>query len=157
MAPVEAGRVGRPHGLDGSFYVTRPEPGMLAVGTPLRVGELETRVERRAGTDEKPIVRVEGCATREAAEALRGQPLLVARADAPALEPGEFWADDLVGCAVGDGATAVGEVARVIALPSCEALEIAPGGRLIPLVKDAVRSIDLAARRIDVDLAFLGD
>ncbi len=44
---------------------------------------------------------------------------------------------------------------RVIALPSCEALEV--GHRLIPLVRDAIRSIDLEARRIDVDLAFLGE
>jgi ribosomal 30S subunit maturation factor RimM len=28
---------------------------------------------------------------------------------------------------------------------------------LIPLVRDAIRSIDIAARRIDVDLAFLGE
>jgi hypothetical protein len=28
---------------------------------------------------------------------------------------------------------------------------------LVPLVRDAVRSVDVAAKRIDVDLAFLGD
>ena len=28
---------------------------------------------------------------------------------------------------------------------------------LVPLVRDAVRSVDVAARRIDVDLAFLGE
>ena len=26
---VPAGRVGRPHGLDGSFHVTRPVPALL--------------------------------------------------------------------------------------------------------------------------------
>jgi ribosomal 30S subunit maturation factor RimM len=41
----------------------------------------------------------------------------------------------------------------MIALPSCEALEV--GDRLIPLVRDAVRSVDIAGRRIDVDLAFV--
>ena len=45
-------------------------------------------------------------------------------------------------------------VARMVALPSCEALEV--GDLLIPLVRDAVRSVDLEARRIDVDLGFLG-
>lgn len=137
--------------------MTFADATMLALGTPVRVGDVETRIERRAGTDKKPIVRLEGCATREAAEALRGSPVLVARGDTPGLDPGEFWADDLVGCSVGDGDVAVGEVARVIALPSCEALEITPGGRLIPLVRDAVRDVDLEARRIDVDLSFLGD
>jgi 16S rRNA processing protein RimM len=33
------------------------------------------------------------------------------------------------------------------------------GGRelLVPLVRDAVRDVDVAGRRIDVDLAFLGE
>ncbi len=33
VAPqLPAGRVGRPHGLDGSFYVTRPKPRLLGEG-----------------------------------------------------------------------------------------------------------------------------
>ena len=157
--PVAAGRVGRAHGLDGSFYVVRGEASFLVLGMRVQLAGTDamTEIERRAGTDAKPIIRVQGCSTREAAEALRGTELLVERSDVPELEPGEFWADDLVGCAVADGATTVGEVARVIALPSCEVLEVNPGARLIPLVKDAVRDIDLDGRRIDVDLAFLGD
>jgi 16S rRNA processing protein RimM len=43
----------------------------------------------------------------------------------------------------------------MVALPSCEALEV--GDLLVPLVRDAIRSIDLRARVIDVDLAFLGE
>ncbi len=45
-------------------------------------------------------------------------------------------------------------------LPSCEVLRVqrAGGGELlVPLVTDAVRSIDVAARRVDIDLAFLGE
>jgi 16S rRNA processing protein RimM len=59
-----------------------------------------------------------------------------------------------------DGARPVGRVRRMVALPSCEALAVErPGGEpelLVPLVRDAVRSVDVAARRIDVDLGFLG-
>ena len=29
---IDAGRVGRPHGLDGSFYVLEPRAGLLTVG-----------------------------------------------------------------------------------------------------------------------------
>ena len=46
------------------------------------------------------------------------------------------------------------------ALPSCEVLEVdRPDGSelLVPLVRDAIRSIDVEARRIDVDLGFLGE
>ena len=49
----------------------------------------------------------------------------------------------------------------MLPLPSCEALEVAlrrTGGELlVPMVRDAIRSVDVAARRIDVDLAFLGE
>ena len=72
----------------------------------------------------------------------------------------EYWAHDLEGCAVVDGAAAIGFVRRMTALPSCEVLEVdRPDGSelLVPLVRDAIRSIDLGARRIDVDLGFLGE
>jgi 16S rRNA processing protein RimM len=145
---VPAGSVGRPHGLDGSFHVTRP--GALSLGTTVTVAGRPYEIERLAGTAERPIVRLSGCSSREDAEALRGADLLV-----PAvLEEGEFWASDLVGCTVVDGGREVGVVTRMVALPSCEALEV--GDLLIPMVRDAIRSIDVDARRIDVDMEFLG-
>jgi 16S rRNA processing protein RimM len=110
-------------------------------------------VVRRAGTEDRPILRLAGHSSREAAEALRGEPLLVPVDEAPALEEGEFWAHDLVGCAVVDGSRSVGVVSRMVALPSCEALEV--GDLLIPLVRDAIRSVDLRARVIDVDMGFV--
>jgi ribosomal 30S subunit maturation factor RimM len=86
----------------------------------------------------------------------------VARAEAPELEEDEWWATDLEGCAVRDGSREVGVVARLLALPSCEVLEVArsePGtpDLLVPLVRDAVRDVDLDRRVIDVDLRFLGE
>ena len=119
----------------------------------LLVGGRRVAIARRAGTADRPILRLEGCTTRDDADALRGSALLVPVEEAPALEEGEFWAHDLVGCEVVDGSEPVGVVARMVALPSCEALEV--GERLIPLVRDAVRSVDLEARRIDVDLGFV--
>src|SRR5262245_10953770 len=80
---LQAGRVGRPHGLDGSFHVTRPQPALLAAGATLSVGGRAERVVRLAGTAARPIVRLASCDSRAAAEALRGSDLLVARADAP--------------------------------------------------------------------------
>ena len=100
---LAAGRVGRPHGLDGSFHVTRPRGALLRLGTTVRVGDAEAEIVRRAGTDERPILRLAGHEDRAAAEALRGLDLLV------------------------------------------------------PLVRDAVRSVDVAGGVVDVDLAFLGE
>jgi 16S rRNA processing protein RimM len=109
-------------------------------------------VERLAGTAERPILRLSGATSRDDAVALRGALLAVPAAP---LEAGEFWAHELAGCRVVDGDRPVGVVTRMVALPSCEALEV--GDLLIPLVRDAIRSIDVEARRIDVDLGFLAE
>ena len=157
---VEIGRVGRPHGLDGSFYVSGPEDDALTVGRRVQVAGAPAEIERRAGTAAKPIVRLSGCASRDAAEALRGTPMLVERSELPDLDEGEFWADDLIDCRVSDGDIAVGTVGRLLGLPSCEVIEVrrdAADPLLVPLVSDAVRSIDLEARRVDIDLEFLDE
>ena len=157
---LAAGRVGRPHGLDGSFHVTRPRAALLRDGAEIRAGERDVRIVRRAGTDARPIVRLEGIETREAVEALRGADLLVPRDQAPALEENEFWAEELAGLEVYDGDERIGAVRELIGLPSCEALAVERAGAgelLVPMVSDAIRSIDVERRRIDVDLAFLGE
>ncbi len=140
--------------------MTQPRPALLTRDAVVRVSGTQTRIVRRAGTDAKPIVRLEGIGTREAAEALRGAQLMSSRVDAPELPEGEWWAEDLEGCLVVDGEREVGRVRRMRGLPSCEVLEVErPGGGelLVPLVRDAVRSVDVDAGRIDVRLAFLGE
>jgi 16S rRNA processing protein RimM len=126
----------------------------------VRVGDAEAEIVRRSGTDERPILRLAGYDNRDAAEALRGRDLLVHRDDAPALGEDEWYAEDLAGCRVVDGEVLFGHVRRLVALPSCEALEVEREGRddlLVPLVRDAVRSVDVAVGVVDVDLAFLDE
>jgi 16S rRNA processing protein RimM len=157
---LAAGRVGRPHGLDGSFHVTRPRGQLLALGAIVRVGDVDAEIVRRAGTEERPILRLAGYDDRRAAEALRGRDILIHRDEAPALGEDEWYAEDLAGCRVVDGEVDVGYVRRLLALPSCEALEVERVGRddlLVPLVRDAVRAVDVAAGVVDVDLVFLGE
>jgi len=160
MEWLHAGRVGRPHGLDGSFHVTRANAQLLENAETVMVDDTELEVTRRAGTPQRLILRLEAHESREAAEALRGKEILVARAEAPDLGPDEWWADDLVGCSVHDGDRRVGTVRRLVELPSCEMLEVertGGGELLVPLVTDAVRDVDLDQRTIDVDLRFLGE
>ncbi len=156
---VSAGRVGRPHGLDGSFYVTRARSRLLRVDAAVTVAGRSATIVRRAGTEQRPIVRIDGVEDRAAAEALRGMELTVEGERAPTLEEGEWWAHELEGCAVLDGERLLGTVTRLIELPSCEALEVRPpeGGEvvLVPMVADAVRTVDPQQRRIDVNLDFL--
>lgn len=158
---LSAGRVGKPHGLDGSFHVTRPRPRLLSDDIPLLIDGRPCEVLRRAGTDDRPILKVDLASTREALEALRGAELTVRRADAPQLDEDEWWAEDFPGCAVVDGDRPVGEVIELMALPANEVLRVKRAGpgdeMLIPLIDDAVREVDMAARRIDVSLAFLGE
>lgn len=145
---MAAGRVGRPHGLDGSFHVTHAAE-QLAEGTAVEIAGRATVVERRAGTADRPIIRVRGVTDRDAAGELRGEPLLVPAGE---LEEGEFLVDDLVGCCV----PGIGEVVRVVPAPSCDLLEVGSDGVLIPFISDAVKRVDTGARLIEVDRAFLG-
>jgi 16S rRNA processing protein RimM len=145
---VAAGHVGRPHGLDGSFYVNHPSEE-LAKGTEVTVAGRRAVIERRAGTADRPIVRISGISDRDAAGGLRGEPLLVPAGE---LADDEFLIEDLVGCEV----PGLGEVRRVIPAPSCDVLEVGEDGILVPLISDAVKRVDTDARVIEVDRAFLG-
>ncbi len=157
---LRAGRVGRPHGLDGSFYVREPTPRLLDVGTRVLIAGREWTITRRAGDDRRPIVAIEGCDAREAVDALGGESVMVERVEAPELDEDEWWEEDLVGCEVRDGERHVGTVRRLLGLPSVDVLEVArdgdAGDLLVPLTRDAVRSVDPEAKLIDVDLRFLG-
>jgi 16S rRNA processing protein RimM len=157
---LRAGRIGSPHGLDGSVHVIDPVPRLLRDGATVFVEGVPRDIVRLAGHPGRLIVRLDGCADREGAQALGGRELFVARTEAPPLEPDEWWADELEGCTVSDGQLEVGRVRRLLALPSCEVLEVerpGAGELLVPLIADAVRAVDVAARRIDVDLGFLGE
>ena len=163
---LRAGTVGRAHGLDGSFHVgaaVETVIALLEVGSELLVGGRPRRIARLAGHGARPIVRLEGSASREDAEALQGLELELPRSAAPPLEEDEWWAEDLEGCTVRDGERTVGVVTALLGLPSCEVLEVRRAGAedrpplLVPLIRDAVRTVDPDARVIEVDLAFLGE
>jgi 16S rRNA processing protein RimM len=147
--PLPAGRVGRPHGLDGSFYV-EDAAHTLAEGTEVVIGDRRALIARRAGSDARPLIRIEGVEDRDAAQALRGQPLLVP-GGREELGPDEWYDDDLVGCWI----EGLGEVRAVLHGPSCDVLEVGDRAVLVPLVRDAVLNVDLAGRRIEVDRDFL--
>ena len=140
---MTAGRVGKPHGLDGSFYVERPRHA-LPEGAELTVGGSTHRIIRRAGTDERPLIRL---AEVEDPGALRGELLLVE----DELGDDEWLASDLVGCRV----PGLGTVKQVVDAPSCSVLEL-DDGTLVPFVSDAIERVDLDAGEIHVRAEFLG-
>lgn len=141
MTLVTAGRVGKPHGHDGSFYVEAASQP-LAQGESVTVGSVEHVVARRAGTDDRPLIRLEGI---DDPRPLRGEPLLVEAE----LGEDEWLAGDLVGRAVAGH----GKVVRVLDGPSCSVLELSDG-TLVPFVRDAVRAV--GGEQIEINEDFLG-
>jgi 16S rRNA processing protein RimM len=137
-------KVGRPHGLDGSFYVDGP----IDEGATVRIGEREFTVAERKGTDAKPIIRLAGIEDRDAAEELRGE--VLSAAEPEPLGDDEWLIEDLVGCEI----EGVGKVTGVLQGMSCDMLEV--GDALIPLVTDAVTRVDVENRVIEVNREFLG-
>ncbi len=141
-------KVGRPHGLDGSFYVDAP----LDKGATVLIGDKEFTVAERKGTDAKPIIRLTGIDDRDAAEALRGKTLTPDPGQrATGNESDNEWLiEELIGCRI----EGVGEVTGVLEGMSCDVLEV--GDELIPLVTDAVTKVDVENKVIEIDQGFLG-
>lgn len=137
---MTAGRVGRPHGRDGSFHVDGAAHP-LGLGTEVRLGSAAHLVARRSGTDQRPLIRLTDLPDPRP---VRGELLLVEAE----LREGEWLAADLVGSSV----PGHGRVLRVIEGRSCSVLELEDGA-LVPFVRDAVRSVENG--RIVVDEDFL--
>ena len=144
MTLVSAGRVGKAHGRDGSFYVEDPQIE-FAEGGRVRLGDAEYEVVRRAGTDDRPLIRLEGV---DDPSAIRGEIMLIE----DELEEGEYLVADLLGCEV----PGLGRVERVLDAPSCPLLEVGEDQLLIPLIGDAVKRVDIENKVIEVDREFLG-
>jgi 16S rRNA processing protein RimM len=140
---VTAGRVGKRHGLDGSFYVEGPQHP-LPEGCSVVLDSAPHTVERRAGTDQRPLIRLSGVSDPRP---FRDKLLLVEGA----LDEGEWLAEDLVGLNV----PGMGRVTRILDAPSCSVLEL-EDGTLIPLISDAVERVDVEAGEIRVKREFLG-
>jgi 16S rRNA processing protein RimM len=100
------------------------------------------------------VARLEGCADRAAAAALRGSDVAVPREALPPTAPDEFYQADLVGLEVVNRA---GErLGRVQSLFGNGAHDVASvrwdgGERLIPFVSPVLERIDLNAGEIHVD------
>ena len=135
---VQVGRVGRPHGLDGAFVVERgsEDATRYVVGKVLHVnGEPATIVlTRRVGRGRHAI--------RLDRQVERGATLTVPRAELPALPEGEFYAFEIIGLRVEEeGGRALGIVRDVLPGPANDNLEL-DDGTLVPMIEDAIRSID---------------
>jgi len=155
MERLEVGYVARAHGLDGEVRVhlhAAESTTLLDVGR-VWIGGREHAVDGARPTNGAILLALADVADRDAAEALRGQPVEVER-DAVPLSDGEYLLADLPGCTVVDAAgVEIGVVKEVLAGPQ-PILVIHGDGRerLLPAVPAFVQSVDTAARRVVVEL-----
>lgn len=95
------------------------------------------------------LIRIDGVEDAASAQDYVGA-LLYASRDRISLSEGEYFDDDLVGCAVlGKDGTAYGTVQRVEHYPSSDMLVV--DGTMVPMVGSIVREIEVARRRIVID------
>lgn len=149
---VPVGRVGRPHGLDGAFVVERASDDgrRWEVGASVLVDGAPATIElsRRVGGRRRAI--------RLDRQVERGAVLAVHVSELPTPEPDSYYAFQLVGLVVVDEeGRELGSVVEVYPGVANDNLELADG-TLVPLIGDAVRTVDLDAGRIVVERGFLG-
>jgi len=150
LTRVVVGRVGRPHGLDGAFFVedASDDGRWFRAGARLWAADEELEVvDARRGAGGRPVIRLE----REVA---RGTELEVPVEALPPTEEGEYYAFQLVGLeVVEEGGRSLGRVVAVEPGVANDAIAL-DSGLLLPLVEACVRDVDLADRRILVAPGF---
>jgi 16S rRNA processing protein RimM len=159
---VVVGVAGRPHGLHGELWVRPFNAGGPAfeVAPSLifeRDGVRTTFIvdDARLAAADGVIVKLHGVDDRDAAAALTLSEVRAARADLPPLEPGEYYVEDLVGCAAvrDDDGAPLGVVAGTFWNGAHDVMTVVgPGGeeRMIPVVPDFVLAVDGPGRKIRV-------
>ena len=142
---VVVGRVGKSHGLDGSFVVENASeaPERFEVGAELIVEGAPAKVVARRHARGRPVIRLDRRVPRGAQLEVPQEAL------APAGED-EYYVFQLVGLRVEEeGGNDLGTVTDVVPGVANDVLEL-DSGIALPMVEDCVRAVDLSAARITV-------
>jgi 16S rRNA processing protein RimM len=152
--PLRLGLIGRAHGLAGAFRVVGAADWYTFVpGATLLLDGKQRTLITVAGTQESPILELEGMNSREDAAAVLGHVLELRASDAPAPEDDAFWVRDLVGMRARCGERDLGEVTEVLERPANDVLvvRLADGREhLVPFTREAVPGVDVAARVLEL-------
>jgi 16S rRNA processing protein RimM len=166
MAPapddrIVIGRVVRPHGLVGevSVEILTDFPERFREGLAVRLSgpggaARDERIESVRQHGGRALVRFEGIASPEAADALRSFDLSVSRDEVSPRPDGFVFHWEVEGCEALDGAGrslgVVKELADVGGRPLL-VLETPRGARDVPFTRPIVVSVDVAKKRIVLD------
>lgn len=149
---IIVGKVGAARGLDGTVRIIplTDFDGRFDTLKEIFVGDKIFPIETVKHIGGQLFMKFTGIDSRETAKALTNKFLTVDRADAAPLDDGEFYTFDIIGCEVFADDKKLGTVTDVLKTGSNDVIEV-DGKNLIPALKSVVRSIDIAAKRIDVN------
>ena len=146
---VSVGRIGRPHGLDGSVVVERPSENeaLFEPGNTLYVGGEPASVAGRKSAGGRLVVKFDRSVER-------GAEVAVPRAELPEPEADSYYVFQLVGLdVVEEGGRRLGAVREVSPGVANDVLEL-DSGLALPMHEECVREVDLAEGRIVVTAGF---
>ncbi len=147
---VFIGRVGRPHGLDGAFFVEEPseDSRWFERGARFLAGGVEAEVvAARRGAGGRPVIKLDRPVPR-------GTLLEIPREALPETEADEYYTFQLIGLEViQEGGRSLGRVVDVHPGPANDSLDLGDG-LLLPLVGACIQIVDLEAGRILVAPGF---
>jgi 16S rRNA processing protein RimM len=147
--PVTVGRVGKSHGLDGSFVVEDASETreLFSVGAKLLVEGGEATIVGLRHARGRPVIRLDR-------RVPRGTILAVPRAALGPTGDDEYYVFQLVGLEVSEqGGADLGRVKDVSPGVANDVLEL-ESGLLLPMVEECILSVDLDAGRIVVAPGF---
>lgn len=159
MGPrVRVGVIVGVHGVRGAVRIKSftEEPADIGYYSPVEneAGSVKYRLKVTGENKGSVIATLDGIADRDAAEALKGTELWVARERLPRTEEDEFLYSDLIGMAVEDETgRRIGTVKMVQDFGAGDVVDIAlspKGSLMVPFTKAMVPVVDVAGRRLVV-------
>ncbi len=148
------GQVGKPHGVTGEVYVVviSDDPSrFLAGSTLIREDGSPLEVAATRSHNDRLLITFAGVEGRDAADRIRGPLYAPANSPRKELESDEYWSEDLIGCSVVDRTGAPLGTATDVISNAAQELLIIDGKHMVPMVKEIVVSVDVAAGTIVID------
>jgi 16S rRNA processing protein RimM len=153
---VSIGRILAPHGVHGELKVEllTDFPERFERGARVWLRGQPTRIEASRPQGRSVLLKLEGIADRAAADAVRGEELLLPQPK-PLPDEDVFYQHDIVGLAVETAAgEALGKVESIFSTGANDVFVVrgAQGELLLPAIEDVVKQIDLESGRVIVEL-----